>query len=224
MSDNLTAHKASDYDTEILKTIPYYSSFHTETINLVKAIKPDVKSWLDTGCGTGNLIEKGLPEFPDCRFLVADPSDNMLKICHEKFVGKPVEILGKFTTLEIGNEVQPEVITAIQSHHYLDVKGRKESTIHCKDLLKAGGLYITFENIQPENSTQEEFCLKRWGDYQVSCGKTPEQASAHLKRFGNDYFPIKISEHIGLLKNAGFAVVELFWMSYMQAGFYAIKK
>ncbi len=45
----------------------------------------------------------------------------------------------------------------------------------------------------------------------------------HLKRFDTEYFPIKTSEHMLLLKEAGFRVVEMFWMSYMQAGFYCIK-
>jgi tRNA (cmo5U34)-methyltransferase len=45
----------------------------------------------------------------------------------------------------------------------------------------------------------------------------------HLNRFDVEYFPIKIDEHISLLNSSGFRVVEIFWRSYMQAGFYCIK-
>jgi len=45
----------------------------------------------------------------------------------------------------------------------------------------------------------------------------------HLKRFDLDYFPIKADEHRSLLEKTGFRIVEMFWMSYMQAGFYGIK-
>lgn len=44
-----------------------------------------------------------------------------------------------------------------------------------------------------------------------------------MTRFKHKYFPITIGEHLNLLKRVGFRVAELFWLSYMQAGFYAIK-
>lgn len=54
-------------------------------------------------------------------------------------------------------------------------------------------------------------------------GRTQEQADAHLKRFGSEYFPITAVEHLALLADCGFSTVELLWYSQMQAGFYASK-
>lgn len=34
---------------------------------------------------------------------------------------------------------------------------------------------------------------------------------------------ITIEEHLTLLRNSGFRVVEILWRSYLQAGFYCIK-
>ena len=53
--------------------------------------------------------------------------------------------------------------------------------------------------------------------------KTVKEVDAHIQRFGVEYFPITISEHLRLLKECGFSTVEILWVSYMQAGFYAIK-
>jgi len=78
MSDNSTPHKAAEYDGEIRRTIPFYHLFHTETIDLVRTLLPDVSLWLDTGCGTGYLAEQALPLLPKARFLLADPSPAML--------------------------------------------------------------------------------------------------------------------------------------------------
>ena len=36
-------------------------------------------------------------------------------------------------------------------------------------------------------------------------------------------FPITIEQHLEMLKNAGFKSVNILWVSYMQAGFWAIK-
>jgi tRNA (cmo5U34)-methyltransferase len=38
-----------------------------------------------------------------------------------------------------------------------------------------------------------------------------------------EYFPITIEEHLSLLREIGFEVIELLWFSYMQAGFYCQK-
>jgi len=53
--------------------------------------------------------------------------------------------------------------------------------------------------------------------------KERDEIISHRARFDQKYFPISILDHIKILKETGFKVVELFWLSYMQAGFYAIK-
>ena len=69
-SDNASAHTSKSYDAEIRGTIPYYDSFHNETINLIKRIAKRPQLWIDTGCGTGNLVVKALDEFPETTFCL----------------------------------------------------------------------------------------------------------------------------------------------------------
>jgi tRNA (cmo5U34)-methyltransferase len=223
MTDNLSSHKSLNYDNEVIKTIPYYDCFHVETINLVKSIFQCSKKWLDTGCGTGNLIEKALIEFPDFKFYLADPSDDMLSICEKKFDNSQVQIIGIHDTASINIDFQVDIITAIQSHHYMDTSSREIATKNCFDLLRDNGIYITFENIKPDSHFGIENCLKRWGDYQLKKGRYKPDVEKHKNRFDKKYFPIKISEHLDLMRQTGFRFVELFWMSNMQAGLYGIK-
>ncbi len=89
--------------------------------------------------------------------------------------------------------------------------------------MNPGGIYIVFENIRPESDKGIEIGLKRWGEFQMAQGKSIDDAKKHMSRFDNQYFPIRINEHIEIMKKAGFKTVELFWMSNMQAGFYGIK-
>jgi tRNA (cmo5U34)-methyltransferase len=53
-----------NYNEEIRNILPYYDSFHQETINLVKAMNSKPAIWLDTGYGTGTFVEEGLKTFP----------------------------------------------------------------------------------------------------------------------------------------------------------------
>lgn len=80
-----------------------------------------------------------------------------------------------------------------------------------------------FENFAPDSEEGTRLYLKRWKEFQIANGKTKEEADLHIKRYGQNYFPITISESIKLLKACGFRMVEILWASYMQVGILARK-
>ncbi len=227
-SDNTTSHNSTIYDSKIRSTIAYYDCFHKETINLIRAIKNNPKVWLDTGCGTGTLIEQAAKHFDDTLFILSDPSIEMInqaKIKFSNITHDKVIFLESAATQDINLDAseRPDVITAIQSHHYLSTEDRIKATSKCYELLKSDGIYITFENICPLTKQGIEIGKEYWKQFQIDSGKGKLEAENHIKRFGIEYFPITIEEHINLLKSVGFKAVEMFWYSYMQAGFYCIK-
>ena len=224
--DNSSSHKSKDYDLDIIDTIPYYESFHDESLKLIRTILNEPDIWLDTGCGTGTLVQKALEEFDNTNFILADPSPEMLNIVRNKLSQQFIDRLKILEPVETGNiiiESKPDVITAIQSHHYMSLNERLEATKNCYGLLKHDGVYITFENVRPTTSSGIKIGKEYWKNFQVSRGRDQKEVEIHLKRFDVEYFPITIEEHISLLKKSGFNVVEIFWRSYMQAGFYCIK-
>jgi tRNA (cmo5U34)-methyltransferase len=218
----------SVYDGHIKITIPYYQSFHTEIINVVKASGISPRVWLDTGCGTGTLAGRAMEMFPDTLFLLADPSPDMLSLAEDKLKDLPsakLKFLPRAATAEVNlqDDERPDVVTAVLCHHYLDKAGRKQATEKCFELLKEGGIYITFENIMPLTEKGTEIGKENWKRFQVASGKKADQAENHLRRFNSEFFPITIEEHLSLLRKCGFSAVEMLWFSYMQAGFYGIK-
>lgn len=225
-SDNTTPHKSSDYDRSVRQTIPFYETMHRQVIDLVKRIKPDVTCWLDTGCGTGYLAEIALPIFPQARFILADPSEEMLQQATKRFQGTRgtrVKFLQPVESQDLDVHGSIQVITAMQCHHYLHAPGRHKAIQSCYCILEPGGLFITFENIAPYTAKGVAIGLERWKHFQIEQGRSLSTVESHLKRFNTKYFPITVSEHLDLLKLVGFQVVETLWLSQMQAGFYAIK-
>jgi tRNA (cmo5U34)-methyltransferase len=228
-SDNTTPYTADVYDRSVVRTIPFYRTIQSEALDMVKTIKPDVENWLDTGCGTGFLVEKALDKFPGTRFYLADPSEGMLKQASRRLDGPGhgrITLLPPTSSQELlkhRDEVAPEVITAILCHHYIQRPQRIEATRACYDMLEKGGLYLTFEIVSPETQSGIQVALDRWQRFQLNHGRARADVSEHLKRFNVSYFPITIQEHLALLKDTGFQTAELFWFSYLQAGFYAIK-
>lgn len=225
-NDNTTPHSAAIYSSEIQKTIPYYEAFHEQTLELVKTYMPSPKNWLDIGCGTGALVLQASTLFPDTEYYLLDPSEKMLLQAQLLLQAiKKCHYLPCCTSQNMIPYVHQtmEVITAIQVHHYLKPEERALATQNIYALLQEGGLYITFENVRPFSKKGTYLALERWGQYQEQMGRDHEVVEAHKQRLDQNYFPITIEEHMALLRDTGFRVYEPFWLSYMQAGFYAIK-
>lgn len=215
------------YEKNIHRTIPHYSSFQKEIIDLIRSTKPNCEVWLDTGCGTGSLIELANETFDECNFYLNDPSEEMLSYTKTRLGKYPTERFKftNYTTADLPLYEVPkcDVVTAIQSHHYLNRKERASTTAKCYGMLKRGGIFVTFENTAPATEKGIDIVMDRLRRFQLEYGKDSVAVEENLKRFNTAYFPITISEHIELLKETGFTTCELFWTSYMQAGFYAIK-
>lgn len=223
---NNTPYNAAEYDENIRKTIPYYEAFSDETIRLVKAVRPLPELWVDTGCGTGYLVSKALPEFPDTRFILADPSKDMLEQASQRLAGQAnVRFLEPVGSQGFAKQLteKADVVTAIQCHHYLQKEQRAGALRACHEILKDGGLLVVFENIRPATEEGLKIGLELWRQFQLSQGRSEAAVDTHLKRFDVEYFPITVREHLELLREGGFRTAELSWYSYMQAGFYAVK-
>jgi tRNA (cmo5U34)-methyltransferase len=227
--DNLTAHKASEYDQKVRQTIPFYDTIHDEVIRLVRLIKPEVKCWVDTGCGTGRVAEQALRDFPAAQFILADPSEAMLVQTRARLTnrdGARLTILPLVGSTDLELHVPKntaDVVTAIQCHHYMQRAERLKALRACREVLKPGGLFVIFENIAPRTAEGVRFGLAAWKHFLMDNGRTEMEADRQIARYGKELLPITAEEHLDALAQAGFDVVEIFWYSQMQAGFYAIK-
>lgn len=158
-------------------------------------------------------------------FVFCDVSEGMLNIAKERYsdIGNVSEFYHtELCDIEFNNEF--DAVTCIQVNHYLHDQERKKSIENCYNALKDGGIFITFENIAPFTTNGEKLFLRRWLDYQTASGKTQMQAEAHINRYNKSYFPITVGGQLSVLYKCGFNVAEVFWLSYMQAGFIAKNK
>lgn len=228
-ADNATPHRSVAYDQAVRQTIPFYGVMQEQVVDLVRTVKPDPACWLDTGCGTGALVEQALPLFPRTHFVLADPSDAMLQQARERLahvLPERVTLLPPTTSeglLAYRDEVCPQVITAIMCHHYLQPEQRAEAVRVCYEMLESEGVFVTFENIDLRTPDGTRIELERWKRYQLEQGRSAATVDGHLRRFKTQYFPIAVGDHVELLEATGFRTVELFWFSQMQAGLYALK-
>ena len=222
MNDNTSAFCAEKYDTEIRKVLPYYEDFYRQVVDIVKVRFDRPLAWLDIGCGTGKMAEAAFKTLDIENFLFCDSSEDMIKIAKERFAGeKSKYVVSSFPEL---NESGPfDVITAIMVFHYFTKEDRRKSLQKCYKNLRHDGIFITFENFAPYSEAGKRLFLERWKIYQRSQGRSAGSCDEHVGRYGNEYFPISISEHLELLRQCGFEQTEVIWVSNMQVGLLGIK-
>lgn len=223
MKDNSSAFNSTIYDVKINAVLPYYTEYNKQILDLAEAFGIKYSKWLDTGCGTGNLALQAAEKFSDVKFTLCDPSAEMLETAKSKLAGRNNIEFRNISSQELDYKNEFDVVTAVQSHHYLSVDERKKAVKNCYDALKEGGMFVVFENIAMSTENSEKLATVRWKNYMLAHGRSEEQTENHMKRRGTDLFPITIEEHIKLLREIGFKSVDLLWSSYMQAGFFAIK-
>lgn len=222
MNDNRTAHRAADYEAEVVRTIPLHAEILKLAIDVALGAHPAPARWLDTGAGPGALVEQARGKCGDAEFWIADPSEAMRKLAVAR-LGLPAERVLGCGSAELP-EIGPfDVITAVQCHHYGDMAARERAAARCRDLLTPGGALVVFENVRAESERGQALQRARWAAWQRAQGRDEAIVEAHLAREGTQFFPIRVSQHLGLFAHLGFETVELVWRAYGQAGFLAIK-
>ena len=222
MKDNRSAYNAGIYDDKIVNVLPYYREYHGQIIDLVKSMDLKDPDWLDTGCGTGTLAQRVLESRSDVKFTLCDPSEKMLQEAEEKLTGRDIRFLN-ISSQQIPFRSEFDVVTAVQSHHYLKPEERADAVRKCYNALRENGVFITFENIRMSAENSEDIAVSRWARFLADHGNPPEDVQMQLDRRGTEVLPITIEEHISLLRRCGFKSADLLWASHLQAGFWALK-
>lgn len=224
MNNYSSAFPSEEYDKKIRSTIPFYEDIYQQIAELVNAFKKQAMVWLDVGCGTGKMAETAAQCCPVKHFCLCDISEEMLKGAQIKLrnYGEKIAYY-ESSVLDLSDIAKFDVVTAVLVNHYLNREERMRAVRRCYRALKPGGIFVTVENMAPNSRIGRDIGLKRWQQYQMNNGISQQESQRHMERYGSGYFPISISDQLQLISDGGFETVEVFWVSYLQAGFYAIK-
>ena len=161
MTDNKSAFAVNQYDENVRKVIPFYDEIYEQIFSVINAHCGDKPlAVLDSGCGTGNFGVMALERQNLSELVLCDPSEKMLANARKKLNNQACKYhcIGS-EKLDFENRF--DVVTAIQSHHYFDRATRETAVRNCFKALKAGGIFICFENTAPFTEYGVSNMLKR---------------------------------------------------------------
>lgn len=222
MKQNSTPFNVAEYDIQINRTLPFYEEMLQQIVDIVALLDLHSIKWLDVGCGTGKMARSSLGILEIEKMVSIDVELEMLKRAQCFCKDEKLEFL-QCDIRELPYQEMFDVVTSIQVNHYFKMDERMTIIENCYNALRENGTYISFENFAPDSEEGTELYLERWKQFQTANGKTEEEADSHIKRFGRNYFPISIPESVRILKDCGFRMVEILWVSYMQVGILARK-
>ncbi len=222
MKQNSMPFEVAKYDKQIKRTLPFYEEMMQQIVDIVALLDLQSFKWLDVGCGTGKMARTVLGIFDTEKMVCIDVEEEMLERAERFCDNEKIEFL-KCDIRELPYQEMFDIVTAVQVNHYFKKDERVAVIKKCYNALGENGIYICFENFAPDSEESTRLYLEHWKQFQIANGKTEEEADLHIGRYGRDYFPVTISESIRLLKDCGFRVVEILWVSYMQVGILARK-
>ena len=222
MKQNSTPFNVTEYDRQIKNTLPFYEDMIQQIVDIVSVLDLRSPKWLDVGCGTGKMARTALGILDIEKMVCVDVEQEMINRAERFCDNEKVEFL-QCDIRELPYQELFDIVTAIQVNHYFMKDERMAAIKNYYNALRDKGIYISFENFAPDSEEGARLYLERWRQFQIVNGKSKVEVDLHIERYSRDYFPVTISESIELLKECGFRMVEILWVSYMQVGILARK-
>lgn len=173
---------------------------------------------LDIGAGTGPAARAVLDQFPRANAILADFSSQMMDEGAKSMAR--FENRYRYVTFDMNSGDWPDsiptdlgaVVTSQCVHHISDIR-KQQLFVEIYDHLAPGGWYVNFDPINTEDALVEA-AWQRASERQDPEGaekernRTPEEQVRHENHVR---YMIPLAPQIDLLKDAGFAAVDVYW-------------
>jgi len=194
--------QASDYDGFIRKLVPGYDFFMTITPVLVGS----PKTVLDIGCGTGNTAAAITKIHKDAEITCVEPSTEMLSIAKSRLDAEYIQ-----SSIE---SFQPDItydaITSTLVMHNIQTREEKQSVYNTiYKSLNSPGVYITADIINGENDITQNLYMTMWRSFMLNNLSQEEVDGKWLPLHKEKDKPLKISEQMVMLYDAGFRSIDI---------------
>jgi len=215
MSHSVEKHLAvppTAYDREIRRFVPGYDALLDEVIDALREhLPPRPARVIDLGAGTGALSERILRTLPHLHMVALDADPEMLKRAASRLapVGARVELkIGSF------REPLPRVQAAVASlslHHVHDPRDKRDLYRNILASLDPGGVLVNADAMTPGPEALAAPLRRRWAAHLVSNGDTQARAFERFVEWSIQDRYYGIDEELAMMRNAGFAEIDVRW-------------
>lgn len=214
---------SADYDARFPRIIPRYAEFHEV---IVQRVAEHVhgrdgraaagRTWLDLGCGTGELSRRLLESVPGLRLHCLDLAPAMIERAREKLAaweGQVTFAVGHFLTAPLP-EGAAGVVSALAVHH-LEGAEKRALFERLHRGFAPGALLVLGDAVNGGSDAYTDYYVRRWVEHMRASGMTEDEITGVLRDHDeNDRFST-LDEQMAWLREAGFREVECLWKYFL---------
>ena len=197
---------SAKYDQQRPYLIPCFDDFYAAA-NALLANRPQARTVLDVGAGTGLFSYFLYQQRPNLTFTLVDLSPEMLAVARQRFAGLPGFA---FRELNVATEALPGtydvVISSLAIHHLPDSeKAPLYQRIY--DALNPGGLFVNADQVLGRTAGFDAFYRQNWKATVRRSGLPDEAIQRAFERVELDDFGT-LEDQLRMLEAAGFQEVD----------------
>lgn len=219
---------ANVFDDMVNRSVPYYGEMQRMIAELAADHAKQGTNVYDLGCSTGTTMIGMNTTVPDSiQFVGVDDSPQMLEKCDAKLKEVGFTRPYKLITADLNKAVQIEnasVVVLCLTLQFIRPIYRERLVTSIYDGLHKDGVLILIEKILAEESSFNRDFIKYYYDMKRRHNYSELEISQKREALENVLIPYKLSEDNLLLRESGFAHVEIFFKWYNFAGLIAVKK
>jgi len=207
--------EAFEFDSQIIKIIPYYEQMITALIDSVQFKPFAAIRIIDLGCGTGTVAKRLGDKFPNSTIVCLDIASKMIEIAKYKLSGrKNTEfIVGDFSKIEF-KEPFDVVVSSLALHHIQTDEEKKEFYTKIYKVLTNSGQFLNADVVLATTDYQQNINMNRWIDYMNKSVPMDEIQQRWLPAHKTEDRPSILMEQLKWLDEIGFENVDVIWKYY----------
>ncbi len=233
-----SAEVAHGYLEGMRGAIPLAAEQIDVMMRVIRATRPELKTFMDVGCGDGILGHTLLAHYPDAQGVLLDFSEPMIEAARHKLATSRMQL--QFITEDYGNSQWVKAATAyglfdaivsgFSIHHQPDIR---KQTLYAEiyDLLKPGGIFINIEHVAPESAWIEDRFNELFIDSMIAHNQrhgidiTPEETARcfHERDHKDANILAPLESQLGWMRQIGFQQVTCYLKIFELAVFGGIR-
>lgn len=216
------------FDDMVNRSVPYYGEMQRMIAELAGDHAKEGSYVYDLGCSTGTTMIGMNTLVPDnIEFIGIDDSPQMLEKCDNKL--QEIGFTRKYQLVNADlnqgiNIANASVVVSCLTLQFVRPIYRERLVKTIFDGLNKGGVFILIEKILAEENMFNRDFIKYYYDMKRRQHYSELEISQKREALENVLIPYKLSENNLLLREAGFAHVEVFFKWYNFAGLIAVKQ
>lgn len=216
--------EAKEFDIIIKQLIPYYYQMVAAVVNALPFNNNDRIDVLDLGCGTGTVARAIKDEYPKAKLTCLDIADKMLQMAQIKLADAQdtIYINSDFYHFNFDRQYDA-VVSSLALHHLVTREDKLDFYKKIYAGLKNQGVFVNADVVLASTDVLQKQYMEQWKSFMRRSVSKEEVENKWIPKYHEEDRPASMTEHFAMLKEAGFAAVDVVWKYYNFAVYMAVK-